>query len=280
MNKPILTDDNYYDDNFYMSTSRFKNYMMCESKALAIDNGAWEDEEETPKHLIVGNYYHTYFEDQKVHEKFVEDHRDVIFKKDGKKYADFVKADIGIEALKDEEVFKQYYDGEAGDRVVKELIVTGNLGGIDFKGKIDSINLTKGYFVDLKTMQAIHGKEQYSPLLKQRVPQVVYNIYEYYYHLQMYVYQQLLIQQEGDFFTPYIMAVSKEDIPDKELIVIDDELLEQGQQVFEAHIERVKGVFLGLVPPRSCGKCDWCRHKKKIVRPISLLEILMNEQVD
>ena len=39
MDKPILTAENYYDDNFYMSTSRFKNYIDCEAKALAIDNG-------------------------------------------------------------------------------------------------------------------------------------------------------------------------------------------------------------------------------------------------
>lgn len=40
MKKTILTKENYYDDNFYMSTSRFKNYITCESRAVAIDNGA------------------------------------------------------------------------------------------------------------------------------------------------------------------------------------------------------------------------------------------------
>lgn len=71
MDKPILTAENYYDDNFYMSTSRFKNYIDCEAKALAIDNGVWE-EEKTPIQLVVGNYVHSYFESPEEHQKFLE----------------------------------------------------------------------------------------------------------------------------------------------------------------------------------------------------------------
>ena len=34
--------------------------------------------------------------------------------------------------------------------------------------------------------------------------------------------------------------------------------------------------FLGLVPPKACGECDWCRHEKKIVKPVTLVDILQN----
>ena len=89
MDKPILTPDNYYDDNYYMSTSRFKNYIDCEAKALAIDNGAWE-EEKTPIQLVVGNYVHSYFEAPEEHQKFLEEYYSYIYKEPTK--ADVVSA--------------------------------------------------------------------------------------------------------------------------------------------------------------------------------------------
>ena len=274
MDKPLLTQENYYDDNYYMSTSRFKNYITCESRALAIDNGIWEENSDVPKALILGNYVHTAFESDLVHQAFIEEHRGLIFKKNGLKYADFILADDCIETLRNDTYFMEQYNGSQGDRVEKELIVTGNLGGLDFKGKVDSINLTKGYFVDLKTMRSIK-QETFSPMLRQRVPQVVFNIYEYLYHVQAYVYQQLLFQQEVDHFTPYIAAVSKEEYPDKEYIVLDDAVLDEGKQIFETHIERVRQVFKGEVIPKPCGEYDYCRHEKILYKPVTLADIVL-----
>lgn len=302
MDRPILTAENYYDDNFYMSTSRFKNYIDCEAKALAIDNGAWE-EEKTPIQLVVGNYVHSYFESPEEHQKFQEKYYDYIYKeptktevvanlemagiefdkkkktdelrqfaKDngifiaGEKKADFINADKVIQALKDEPVFNDYYEGKDGDWVEKEMILTGELEGLAFKGKIDSINLTQRYFVDLKTMRSL-ASETWSPTLHQRVPQMVYNVIEYKYHLQMFIYQKLLEQMDLPFFTPYMVAVSKEEIPDKEIIVFDEELLETGEAVFYAHIQRVREVVEGLVPPKHCGECDYCKTIKHLEYP-------------
>lgn len=93
MKKPILTKENYYDDNFYMSTSRFKNYIMCESRAVAIDNGAWEDKSK-PIALTVGSYIHSYFEGFEAHETFVQQYEKRIFKSNGDKCADFIQADL------------------------------------------------------------------------------------------------------------------------------------------------------------------------------------------
>ncbi len=302
MDKPILTPDTYYDDNYYMSTSRFKNYIDCEAKALAIDNGAWE-EEKTPIQLVVGNYVHSYFESPEEHQKFLEAYYSYIYKEPtkadvvnaleeagipydkklkvddlrafarannifvtGEKKSDFINADKVIQALKDEPVFQDYYEGKEGDWVEKEMILTGELEGLPFKGKVDSINLTQQYFVDLKTMRSI-AQETWSPTLHQRVPQMVYNVYEYKYHLQMFIYQKLLEQMDCPFFTPYMVAVSKEEIPDKEVIVFDDEILEIGEAVFYAHVNRVKEVVSGLVPPNHCGECDYCKTIKHLEYP-------------
>ena len=105
--------------------------------------------------------------------------------------------------------------------VEKERIITGTLEGIPFKCKNDRLNLSGGYFIDLKTMESLQS-EKYSTTLHRYTKSLLYNIVEYQYTLQMYVYQELLKQTYGYEFTPYIMAVSKEPVPDKELILIDD----------------------------------------------------------
>lgn len=38
---PILTEENYYDDVYYMSNSRFKEYIACPLRQQAIDLGFW-----------------------------------------------------------------------------------------------------------------------------------------------------------------------------------------------------------------------------------------------
>ena len=83
-----------------------------------------------------------------------------------------------IESLKNDDVFLTLYDGEKGDSVEKELIVTGELAGVPFKGKIDTINHSQGYFVDLKTMKSVRGKE-WSNTLGQYTANVIANIFDY-----------------------------------------------------------------------------------------------------
>lgn len=265
-----LTDDNYYQDKEYMSKSRLYNYMQCEAKQLAIDNEEWESE--TTKAMLIGNYIHSYFENQEAHEKFLEQNGDKILTKSGKPYKDFQVADKVIKSLESDEYFLKNYHGESGENK-KELIVTGELEGMPFKGKIDTINFTKGYFMDLKTMQSLKD-EKYSPKLGYKVPQMIYNIFEYGYPLQMYIYNELLQQQYDMFFTPYIVAVSKQDFPDKELLRIDQEILEIGRKEFSQYINRLKALLSGKIEPNHCGKCDYCRENNKLNHSITISDIL------
>lgn len=53
---PILTEKNYYDDVFYMSNSRFKEYIACPLRQQAIDLGFWRD-----KNLRTLFYWETMF---------------------------------------------------------------------------------------------------------------------------------------------------------------------------------------------------------------------------
>lgn len=58
---PPLTEDNYYQDRYYMSTSRFKEYIKCPLRQEVVDLGFLHEKAETES-LLVGNYVHSYFE--------------------------------------------------------------------------------------------------------------------------------------------------------------------------------------------------------------------------
>lgn len=271
-----LTQDNYYEDTSYLTNSRFKRYQKCQAMALAVDKGEWvEERDETP--LLLGNYVHSYFESSEAHEQFLAENSDKLIAKTGKNKgklkADFAIGDKMIESLRSDDGFGNLYHGCPGDDVRKELIVFGEIEGVPVKGKLDSVNLSRGYFVDLKTMKSIYS-EEWNAELRKRVPASVNNILGFGYHGQFGLYRELLRQMTGQEFRSYIVAVSKENVPDKELLRIDDEWLEEGLSVLKAGIVEVWEVIQGTQEPKKCGHCDYCRSKKKLSIIISLSELL------
>src|SRR5690625_5149260 len=117
--KPNLTSSNYYSremDMQYMSVSQFKKFVECEAKTMAVLNGDYEDPPN--KAMIVGSYVHAAFESDEVFEQFIADNSDVILNTRGNKYADFKKADVMIDSLKQDKFAMFAMEGE------KEVIMT------------------------------------------------------------------------------------------------------------------------------------------------------------
>lgn len=143
-----LTAENYYDNatSFdYMSTSLYKDFRKCEAFALAKLNGEYMPVMD-PTALLVGNYVHSYFESEASHSAFIEKNKDAMMTKSGALRAPYKVGDNMIECLGADQVFNNLYSvGE------KEVIVTGDIFGHQWKGKIDSLNLDKQYFCDIKT---------------------------------------------------------------------------------------------------------------------------------
>lgn len=261
-----LTQENYYSvetDWDYMSFSRFKDFLKCEAAALAQLKG-----ERTPKHdetpLLVGNYVHSYFESPEAHQQFVKAHKSKMISSRGKTAGslkkDYKSADTMIKALEDDELFNYVYrPGEDG----KEVIVTGELGGHLWKGKIDSLNLADGYFCDLKTVDDIHKKHwlnderTWGTFIEDRG-----------YYMQLAIYRELIKQTFGQECAPYMFAVSKQEIPDKMAIDFVDEAdeirLQSALQDVLDHQDRIWSVMAGKVDPISCGKCEYCRARKAL----------------
>lgn len=258
-----LTKSNYYshDTDFqYMSFSVFKDFEQCEAATLAKLKGDWEPTS-NPEPLLVGNYVHSYFESPEAHQEFVEANKSEMIstrgKTKGQLKSSYKVADDMIKALSEDDFFNYVYmPGK------KEVIVTGELFGHQWKGKIDSLCLDRGYFCDLKTVDDFH-KGHWNPELRQKVNFVE----DRGYHMQAAIYQELIRQTFDVDCQPYIFGVSKQPIPDKIAISFDGD----GQFLMQSALEKIKAdqdrfwrVLMGEEKPKACGKCDYCRQGKQL----------------
>ena len=269
-----LTKSNYYshDTDFqYMSFSVFKDFEQCEASTLAKLKGDWEPTS-NPEPLLVGNYVHSYFESPEAHQEFVEANKSEMIstrgKTKGQLKSSYKVADDMIKALSEDDFFNYVYmPGE------KEVIVTGELFGHQWKGKIDSLCLDRGYFCDLKTVDDFH-KGHWNPELRQKVNFVE----DRGYHMQAAIYQELIRQTFDVDCQPYIFGVSKQPIPDKIAISFDGD----GQFLMQSALEKIKTdqdrfwrVLMGEEKPKRCGKCEYCRQGKQLAgfTEVSSIEI-------
>lgn len=254
-----------------MSFSVFKDFEKCEAATLAKLKGDWEPTS-NPEPLLVGNYVHSYFESPEAHQEFVEANKSEMIstrgKTKGQLKSSYKVADDMIKALSEDDFFNYVYmPGE------KEVIVTGELFGHQWKGKIDSLCLDRGYFCDLKTVDDFH-KGHWNPALRQKTNFVE----DRGYHMQMAIYQELIKQTFGIDCQPYIFGVSKQVPPDKIAISFDGD----GQFLMNQALEKIKNdqdrfwqVLMGEEKPKACGKCEYCRQGKQLAgfTEVSSIEI-------
>jgi len=148
----ILTAENYYSreaNEKYLSVSQYKSFcgslgkVPCEAEAMALLNGEWE--EETSTSMMVGSYVDAHFEGAL--NMFTAQHSEV-FKKDGTLKADYRKAEDIINRIERDEYFMKFMSGQ------KQVIMTGIIGGAEWKIKIDSY-LPGICITDLKVMKSI-----------------------------------------------------------------------------------------------------------------------------
>ncbi|WP_430621352.1 PD-(D/E)XK nuclease-like domain-containing protein [Enterococcus sp. DIV0800] len=245
-----------------MSVSQLKDFMKCESAALAKLKEEWAPTS-NPVALLVGNYVHSYFESEIAHAEFINENRNSIYKKNGSERSEFLQAIDMIEALEYDDFFNFVYQGK------KEVILIGELFGTEWKARIDCFNYNKGYFVDLKTTRSISQR-----YWSERYGGYVSFAEEYGYIMQMYVYKQLLEQEHKKEITPYIFAVTKEDPPDIAAIQIHSARYDFERYTIEEKLPHILRVKTGEEAPTACGKCEYCRKNKKLSGFIEIEDLL------
>lgn len=243
----------------YWSISQYKRFRECEARALAELEGEWEDQRDNTA-LLVGNMVHSYFESPEAHKKFMDENADAMISKAGKTKgqlkSDFLVGQRMIERLEADKQFMDYYVGQ------KEVAVTGKIEGVEFKGKIDCLNVEQGYFVDIKTTKSdIDSMVWVQDEASGRNIQVRW-FEAWGYVLQMAAYKKMLKGQYGKEFTPVIYAVTKESTPDTRAIAFESqEILDYELTKLSMLIQRLDKVKLGEEKATPCGHCEYCKSK-------------------
>lgn len=246
-----LTSSNYHSteaNRQYWSSSLFKAFDRCEAAGLASVLGEYTRPE--TKALLLGSYVDAYFAGEL--EEFTARNGDKIYKKNGDLYSDYVHARDIIAAVEAQPTMLEYLTGD------KQTIMTAVFFDVPWKIKMDVYDGTR--IVDLKCVKDF--KDIYQPGFGFR------SWVEYWaYDIQGAIYQKVVEENTGKRVPFYLAAVTKEPVPDVDLIEIPQPYLDAALEIVKSKIDGFDLVKLGEIPPKRCGVCDYCKRTKKITGP-------------
>ena len=235
----------------YWSVSLFKAFDRCEAAGLAQVEGRYE--RELTDSLLIGSYVDAYFSDEL--DEFIKIHGDKMFKKNGELLAKFTHANEIIDRVEEDSLMMDYLQGE------KQVIRTAELFGVPWKIKMDVFR-DGDRIVDLKCVKDF--KDIYEEGFGRR------SWVEYWgYDIQAAVYQRIEQLSSGrDEPLPfYIVAVTKERVPDIKVIRFPQWYLDSVIKVVENKIDRFDLIKSGEIPPTRCEVCDYCKISKVLTEP-------------
>ena len=216
------TSSNYHSieaNKAYWSASLFKAFDRCEASGLASVRDQYKREETDA--LLIGSYVDAYFAGEM--DEFEREHSGVMFKKNGELYAKYEQANRLINTIECQPLMMDYLEGD------KQVIKTASMFGVDWKIKMDVFNGER--IVDLKCVK------DFEPLYKEGFGRVSW--IEYWgYDIQGAIYQKVVELNEGKRLPFYIVAVTKEKIPDVAVIQIPQPALDTALKVVESKIDR------------------------------------------
>ena len=261
----VLTAENYYSkeaNKEYMSVSQYKDFagtygkMACEFSAVEKLEERWAQEKTTP--LLVGSYVDSYFEGTL--EEFKKENPE-IFTQKGDLKANYKQAERIIARMERDPLFMQYMSGE------KQVIMTGELFGAEWKIKIDSF--VRGIAItDLKVMASITKLEW--------VKDISYLDFVRYWGYDIRVqYTRKLRTRilERDCHST-LRPERRKRSQTSEVIQVTQNYLDEAKHMVEMNMPRILRVKNGEAEPDRCEMCDCCRHTKVLKRPISITNLV------
>lgn len=270
-----LTSENYFSTEMqmaYMGASQFKAFQKCEAAALAEIKGEYVQPSTTA--LLVGSYVDAYFEGSLA--VYKAKHPE-LFKRDSGLKSDYIQAQSIIDRMESDRLYTLLMSGK------KQVIKTGNIAGVPFKIKIDSLldadtckqiasefpdavaalGFCDGAIVDqkvMKDMEPVWSSEDHCKL-----PFVE----SWGYDIQGAIYQAV----EGNML-PFVLAVgTKEDSPDLAALFISDADLAAKLAEIEDAAPRYQAIKEGKIPPHRCEHCAYCRMTKHLSGIINYKEL-------
>ena len=270
-----LTKANYFSQEAnerYMSVSQYKAFSKCEAAALAELRGQYIRPTSTA--MLVGSYVDAYFEGTL--DAFREEHPE-LFKKDGSLKADFAHAETIIERMKSDRLTMILQSGR------KQVVKTGKIAGIKWKIKIDSllgkrecaklieefpltrsiVGFGEGMIVDGKVMKDM------CDMYSEELHSFVSFIEAWQYDLQGAVYQAV----DGRMLPFVLQVATKEAEPNLGAFHIPNDHLAMKLEEIEEYAPRYDQIKKGLIEPKRCENCDYCRKTKKLIKIDSFMEV-------
>lgn len=271
----ILTSENYYSRKAnveYMSASQFKAFDRCQAAAMAELRGEYTPATTTA--MLVGGYVDAWFSGEMA--LFQAQHPE-IFKRDGSLKSEYIKAQEIIARMEQDELFSLLMSGK------KQVILTGEIAGVPFKGKADSLldaatcdeivrrfpetalvlGLSEGAIVDQKVMRDL------LPVWNDEERCRVSFVEAYGYDLQGAIYRAL----EGHGL-PFILAVgTKETEPDLAALLVSDVDLTSALYQVEDRAPYYQQIKRGEQPARRCEHCDYCRATRRLTEIVDYREL-------
>lgn len=258
-----LTNQNYHSkesNQVYMSNSQYKDFMTCEAMAMAKISGDFINPPNDA--CLLGSYVHAWLEG--TIDEFITENP-ALFKANGQLYAKYENAHKMIDTLRNDKLIQYLFKGE------KEVIKTAEMFGSPWKIKMDVYEAGKK-IVDLKTVQDI-GKRYYH---------LVYGYtsfveaFEYIRQFAVYLEVERISTGSEGWLEPILVAVSKEEEPDKEAITIDADRLQMELAEIERNMPRIVSVKSGQETPNRCEKCKHCRRTKKLTNILHYSDLVIS----
>lgn len=242
-----LTKRNYYSkkaDMEYMSYSQFKAFDECPAKAMAILKGEYKREES--ESMLVGSYVDAWLDGELA--KFKQTHPEIFNSRTGELKSNFKLANDLCEVIKNDKYLYKQLKGK------RQVIITGSIAGVKFKGKIDS--LMADCIVDgkvLKDCEDIWHNGEKKPFYK-----------AYGYDIQGAIYKTIYKQMKNKDLPFRLAVVTKEKAPDKRIFEFSEDTIETALQEVIAKAPIFDAIKQGKEKVWGCGVCDYCRSKRKL----------------
>lgn len=249
-----LTQKNYYSTKAnlnYMSVSQFKDFLKCPAMAMAKLAGEYTPER--GRALVLGSFVDEMLTGtKKSQDKFIEENRAELFKKNGDPYADVEQAMETVERVQNQPLMMHYLNGK------HQVIMTGEIEGVPFKIKMDSYD-PKEYITDLKYMASLRSPNLFTPMV------------EYWgYDLQAACYQEIVYQNIGKRLPFYFDVATKEKPAHLAVGQISQWNIDKAMEKVRANIVHFQKIKTGEIEADRCEDygCDFCTSTKIITEPI------------
>lgn len=249
-----LNENTYFGEEAnreFMSVSQFKNFQKCEAAALAELKGEYVPDR--GRALLLGSYVDEALTGtEESQDKFIEENRAELFKRNGEPYADVAQAKEALTRVANQPLMMKYLGGE------HQVVMTGEIEGVPFKIKMDSYK--PGEFIaDLKYMASLRSPNLFQPMISY-----------WGYDIQAACYQEIVRQNTGKQL-PFLFVVATKEKP-AHLAVgeINQWNMDAALETVRKNIRRFQAIKNGEIEPERCEDygCDYCTTTKVITEPI------------